>query len=299
MPSTRRFALALLTFAAFGCAKDPGDGIVEVTYDWVLGSGCATPFDSGMQSVSQVRVTLTNGDGEVTATEACTDEPITISSVPEGNYQVLIEGLDETGDTIADNINVPADEDESVSVTEGSTTALAADLNHTPATIEFLAQVTNEDGIFQMCAASMIKSFEVEAVGQSIGNLLTGEVDYCEISGFTPVEDPERRINGLVLNRVNVAALGEGGNSVASQEFPLGAPVGAGKTVRITYNCMGDTCTGEIEFPEGGGDGGGETGGEETGGEESTGGEGESTGGESTGGGDTTGGTGGADGSTG
>lgn len=293
MSSTRRFALALLTFSAFGCAKDPGDGIVEISYDWVLGSGCATPFDSGMQSVSQIRVTLTNGDNDITATEACTDEPITVSSVPEGNYQVLIEGLDSTGDTIADNVNVPADEDESVSVTEGSTTALSADLNHTPATIEFLAQVQNENGIFQMCTASAIKTFEIEAIGQSIGNLHTAEVDYCDVSDYTPVDDPDRKINGLVLNRVNVAALGEGGNTVANEPFMLGAPVGAGKTVRITYNCIGDACSGEIEFPEGGGGGGEETGGEETGGEESTG--GESTGGGSTGGDS----TGGADGSTG
>ncbi|MEM6994206.1 MAG: hypothetical protein AAF721_27070 [Myxococcota bacterium] len=291
--SSRLSSLALLglAVATVGCAKDPGNGGVTINYEWLLGAGCDNPFNSGDQVVNEVRVTLTNGGDERTETEACDGESITIDGVQEGSYTVLVEGLDVDGDAIADNLAMPAT-DESVSVSEGSTSSVDAELGPAPATIEVALVVENDQGFAVMCNDSGIKFFNVRAIGQSVGELHSQELDFCTHGvGFQPVPDDMRQVNGLLLNRIDVAWENPMGTELGEQQFPLGEPLGAGKTVQVRMDCVETDCMGTLTLPGGGMvDDGDPTGGGESGMPGTTGGGGTTGGADSTGGGGSTGG---------
>jgi len=280
LPSLALAALLPLALSATGCGDDPGDGSVVVDYGFGLGTSCDDPFGTGDQTVTQVRVTLTNGSTVFEKSALCGPDDITIDGVKQGNYDVLIEGLDDDGDTIADNINIPSDDDESVSVSEGSTANVNADINPTPALIEVALVINDTDGFALMCDSAPLKFFEVTAVGIGQPSQHTAELDYCTHgSGFQPVPDEMRMVNGLLMNRVDIDAQDSNMNSIAEMQFPLGGVIGAGKTVRINVTCTETDCDGALSFPEGnapadgGGDtgDGGETGGDDDGGESSSG----------------------------
>ena len=260
--SSRLQSLGLVTLAlatgltTAGCAKDPGDGSVTITYDWLLGSACDDPFSSGPQTATQVRVTLTNGDDTETETAQCDDDDVRLDGVKAGSYTVLVEALDADGDAIADNLANPTT-DESLTVSEGNTTTLEAELGPAPAIIEVALVVNNASGFQTMCDDAAVKFFNVRAIGQSIGELHSEELDYCTHgTGFVAVPDEMRRINGLLLNRIDVAYSDPDGSEIDELEFPLGEPIGAGKTVQIRIDCDETDCLGVLTLPDGSGGGG-------------------------------------------
>lgn len=250
-------ALATLAVAPTSCAKEPGDGSVVVAYAWVEGTACATPFAASPQAVTQVRVTLTNGDDVQSVTAACDEEDITINGVKEGSYKVLVEGLDASEDTIADNVSVPPDMDESVSVSEGNPSLVNAELAPTPATIEVALTVNTVDGFAYMCNDAPVKLFNVNARATNFGSLLMAKLDFCTHgTGFKPVPDMDREINGLVMDRVDIEYQSPGGTTLGTLQYPLTGPIGAGKTVKFNVQCVEMECEAKVTFPEeGGGDG--------------------------------------------
>lgn len=242
MSYTTRFlslAVSSLVVTAIGCGADEQSGVVTVRYEIVPNRTCE---DVG---ATQVRVTLTGGGQTYDAQGPCdTDGSISLENVKAGSYQVVVEALDGVGDTIYDSIGSPP-LPFPIEVLGGASNPVDdVELYPTPARVRFVFQITDGDGLFQQCAASEIKHFETRAM-RDANVMATHTFDYCNASGKVTMDDPERRIEGHLLDSVRVRPLG-------ADEQPLGTlditvdPPGHGKTIELLVECVDTACTGSV-----------------------------------------------------
>ncbi len=268
------FATALVAVSGgLGCNNDPGSGTLTVNYQF--GIGGSTCADEG---VTQVRVTL----GDETRTDACADNgEITLSGIDARNYSdFLVEGIDATGVTIRDNLDLPED-DEAVEVLGGASQTIDVTLTDTPASIEVTFVLLDGDGVPYVPSADIpIETFEVAAAAGSGAPLLLHvfEVEDLE-AAKNIVPDPNRDLDGDAVDTVVVSyEAGSGDVQVDGDPDTMGVqaftftPPGDGRLVQIRVTCMGDVCNGELEgisagSPTTGGDSatGGSGGADETG----------------------------------
>lgn len=239
------FAAAALMGMA-GCNNDPGSGTLTLQYQFgVIGSTCAA------EGVSSVRVSIGNEVDEEPCSE---DGEVTISSVPAGNYDVVVEGLDAEGITVRDNIG--NDDDESVEVIGGSSQEHEVFLYPTPAEIELTLVLLDEDELqLPSLDSSQIEAFQVRASEGTNNLLLDGEVVIADLtSARTIVADPNRQLDGeevntIVLNAVigsSIVPVDANLNTAAIENFTFEAP-GHGRLIEIRVECVGTSCTGTVE----------------------------------------------------
>ena len=103
--------IAAIALVATACNSGPTSGTLTVNYQIGLGDTCEE------NGIATVRVRL---DGEYEEEADCNpDDPIVLTGVAAGNYDVLIHGLDATGTAVMDNLG-PPDSDERVEIVGGS-----------------------------------------------------------------------------------------------------------------------------------------------------------------------------------
>jgi hypothetical protein len=253
---TKLSGLAPLATAALllgaGCNNDPGSGTLTINYQFgAIGSTCQA------EGVTNVRVTVGNDVEE----EPCNDDgEITLSGVPAGNYDLVVEGIDVEGITVRDNIGNDED-DERVEVIGGSSTDKNVLLFPTPAEIELTLVLLDEDGLqLPSLDTSMIESFSVRATEGTNNLLLDSEVVIADLtSARTIVPDPDRTLNGEEVNTVVINAIVNGAanpidadpNTTAVENFTFEAP-GHGRLIEIRIECQGSDCTGMVQSTNGG-----------------------------------------------
>lgn len=238
--TTRLLPLAVsLVALASGCGSEEQSGVVSVRYELVPSRTCEEV------GASQVRVTLTGGGQSFDAQGVCdTNGAITLENVKAGNYQLTVEALDAVGDTIYDSQGSPP-MPYPVEVLGGASNPIDdVELYPTPARIRFIFQVTDGDGLFQQCAASEIKHFEARAHRNST-QMASDSIDYCAASGKVTMKDPERRIEGDLLNLVRVRPLDANMGALGTVDIDV-EPPGHGKTVEIRVDCVETACTGTV-----------------------------------------------------
>ena len=270
------------------CNNDPGSGTLRVQYSFDSFTSC----NEDAENVVDITVEL--GDDVATETVTCDNAggEITISA-PAGTYDIVVQGIDDVGDAVIDNLNDPITDDR-VEEIGGDDKDFPVELGLIPARLEVIMQVINTgSGFPAMCGSTdiMIHGLQVEAASAA-GGLKTHEFDLCDFTDIVAVPDDDREINGRLFDRVFLQPLDGMGGSVGDEiEIQFAQAVGAGKSVRIALTCEGDACTfeilqGEAGTTSNGSSGGdataGETDGDTTGSMDDTG--GDSTGGDSTGG---------------
>lgn len=279
--------LALALPAA--CAKDDESGTLTIEYELGPGLACDAPNlgVGGLGAVNTIRVTLTRGSNEIVEEAPCAmGDSILVASAPTGNYDLLVEGLDAVGDTVMDNLMIPAD-DEKIEVIGGTSQNVDVNLGPTPARIQVRFNIM-KDGSFAQCAFADVQYFDLTAF-RGATPMLMHQFDYCTVPpGYSDVPDPDRSIEGALLDGIRIDVLDDAQTEVASLPvFSFGSP-GAGKLVQLTINCDNTDCSGVLDMVgSGGGDGGdgsGGSGGADDGTPMTTG----AGTGDSTGGGDTT-----------
>jgi hypothetical protein len=173
---------------------------------------------------------------------------------------VLVEGLDQDGDAVMDNLGLP-DDDEQVEVVAGSSQELVTRLEAAPARVNVTMQVFDDNNIFQMCGQAPASFFEVQAVGGT-QTMLIHQFDYCE-GTQQPMPDPDRVIDGTRLNNLVVSALDANEDELGSLPPETFDPPGAGKTVELVITCHGADCEATVSGGASSDDGG--SGGDESG----------------------------------
>lgn len=286
-----RPALLLLGLLTIACGKDEESGSLTVEYELGPGLGCSdAALDiGGLGAVDTIRVTLTRGDNEVSEEAPCLQgDTILIGSAPAGNYEMLVEGLDAVGDTVMDNLKLPAT-DEKVEVIGGSSQNVTANLAPTPAQIRVALKIETSDGFGLQCMEAVPQFFEVTAYRGSTP-MLSHTIDYCAaLSGYQPLPDPDREIEGALLNAVKIKVYDQSmGELVDLPPLQL-SPPGAGKLVDVLIHCVDDDpCEAELTMVGSGGGGGDGSGGGSGGGDAPADDGGSASGGDSTGGADST-----------
>jgi hypothetical protein len=232
-----RFALALplLTLA---CGSEEQSGVVSVTYELVPNQSCEAV------GATQVRVTLSGGGQSFEGQAPCSSGSVTLDYVKAGHYQLEVEAIDGVGDTIYDSIGSPP-MPYPVEVLGGVSNNIEnVELFPTPATLKFVFQVTDSEGLFQQCAASEIKHFNVRAV-RNATTMAEHSFDYCQASGKVTMLDPERRIEGDLLNLVRIQPQNATNQALSSLDISVNPP-GHGKTLEIRVDCVETTCDGVV-----------------------------------------------------
>jgi hypothetical protein len=262
-PSTLARPLLLLgLFTTFACGDDETSGSLTVEYELGPGLGCAdASLDiGGLGAVETIRVTLTRGTNEITEEAPCLQgDTILVASAPSGNYDMLVEGVDAVGDTVMDNLKLPMT-DEKVEVIGGSSQNVTANLAPTPAEIQVRLNIL-KDGVAEQCQFADVQFFDVTAFRGSTP-MLMHQIDYCMTpSGYQPIPDPERVIEGALLNSIKVEELDMAQAEVADLAPMQFSPPGAGKLVQMTITCDGTDCSGNLDMVGGGGGGGDGSGG--------------------------------------
>ena len=286
-PSTLVCPLALLGLLTSACGKDEESGSLTVEYELGPGLGCAdASLDiGGLGEVETVRVTLTRGDEPPIVEDApCLQgDTILIASAPAGNYEMLVEGVDAVGDTVMDNLKLPMT-DEKVEVIGGTSQNVTANLAPTPAKIEVKLRVM-VDGDFAQCMQAEVQYFDITAYRGSTP-MLMHQFDYCTTpNGYQTVPDPERVIEGALLNSIKIEVLDMSQTEVADLAPIQFTPPGAGKLVQLTITCDGTDCDTTLDMVGSGGGADGGSGGDGTPMDD---GAATTSGGDSTGGADTT-----------
>ncbi len=252
--------LALTTAATLlaGCSEETQTGILTVEYKFGL-----TSFTCEQQGVVTVEVSLDNGTYDESA-PCDTSEGITLEGVPAGSYMLDVRGFDAAGDTIRDN---EGDLDSQVAeVIGGQSRVVQVTLSPTPATIELLFDIRDADGFPSLPAGSVAQFFDVTAYRGNGAVLHNHEFSYAQYGGgFTAMPDPDRKVDGDLLEAVEVEVLDASRNVVATVPYQFDMPVGAGKVVQLVVECLVDDCSGTVHGIGGGGndtgDGTGGTGG--------------------------------------
>jgi hypothetical protein len=287
-PSILLRPLVLLGLFTTACGNDEESGSLTVEYELGPGLGCAdASLDiGGLGEVQTIRVTLTRGDNEITEEAPCLEgDTILVASASAGNYDMLVEGLDAVGDTVMDNLKLPMT-DEKVEVIGGTSQNVTANLAPTPAEIQVRLNIL-KDGVAEQCQFSDVQFFDVTAFRGSTP-MLMHQIDYCMTpSGYQPIPDPDREIEGALLNSIKIDVLDMAQAEVADLSPLQFSPPGAGKLVQMTITCDGTDCEGALDMV---GSGGGADGGSGGDGTPSDDGSATTSGGDSTGGADGTGG---------
>lgn len=240
-------ALGLLPFLALAaCNDDPQSGGLIVNYSFPTGVNC----NEYQENVVEIRVDVGEIGSEAVASEtvACDNAggELTLVSVPVGNYDLYVLGIDDVGDVVLDNLG-GATTDDRVGISGGGSRTIDAELGLAPARLEVRLAVEVDD--FQvMCTSDMteIKGLRVQAY--DIDNAVTlhsHDFDLCDFNGYLPVPDEDRLINGRAFDTVNIQPLDASGNTIGDrQEVVLGGPVGAGKLLQLDVTCDGldNTC---------------------------------------------------------
>jgi hypothetical protein len=241
-PSRSSFCFVLATAALIAsCNTGPNSGTLSVSYELGLQGTCA-----GF-GVATVKVTL--DDGEYEEEEPCDPaNPILLTGVAAGNYDVLVEGIDAEGITVMDNIG--GDDDNSVEVVGGSDKELDVTLGDSPAQVQvrWLKFVNGEPA---ECAFIATKYFEVTAYHDATQFPNSNVFDCSVPPGYQTLPDPDRVIDGNTLNGVRVRVLDESEEQIGDDLVFAGFdPPGAGRVVQIDITCDGPenepVCTGEL-----------------------------------------------------
>jgi hypothetical protein len=284
--------LPLLALAA--CNNDPQSGGLTITYSFPTGVSC----NEYQENVVDVRVDIGEVGEEALASESatCNNEggEIVLAGVPAGNYDLFVLGIDDEGDAVLDNLGGMTDDDR-IEIIGGDSMPKDVVLGLAPARLEVRLAVELDD-FQQMCTSDMIEIKGLRIGAYDIDNavtLHTHDFDLCDFSGYLPVPDEDREINGRAFDTVTLQPLDAGNAPIGDeQEILLGGPVGAGKLLQLDVTC--DGLTNDCEVLVLGGNPGTTT--EDPTGEDPT---GDETGGGSTGGSGSTAGTAGtADGDT-
>jgi hypothetical protein len=242
----RALALTLLLAAPLGCS-DPESGTLTVEYK--LGSGdpaICTDFD-----ISGVRATL--GEEEFIEEAPCGD-PILISGIPAGKWDLLVEAVAPDGTVVMDNEFA----EERVEILAGSSTTVEPQLTATPARV-YVRWSINLDSFPAQCSDPAVETaqFRVQTWDAS-QNLLAEETFPCDAptdpdaGSYRRLADPDRKIAGNQLDQINIEALDAAGAGLTPVPlFDLaGTPPGPGRAVYLTVECNDNACmsTGDAPF---------------------------------------------------
>jgi hypothetical protein len=239
LPLTLCFPLAAL---AFGCTSEDQSGLVVVAYAFDSTADCDA------LGVTQVRATLRGGLNP-SATAPCNlAAGITLENVNAANYGLTVEALDAVGDTIYDNLGFVGSPpmDQPIEVLGGVSNSYDAVLWQTPATVRMAFQIVDEDGFFLQAVNAEIKEFETVARRGTVP-MVTHVYDYGTAKPNEAMADPERRIEGNLLDAVRVQPRGANGQSIGGViEVPV-EPPGHGKAVQIRIDCVETDCMGTVQ----------------------------------------------------
>jgi hypothetical protein len=233
-------ALALALALGSGCSSETQSGIVVVDYAFDSGDGCEA------LGVVQVRASLRGGMNP-SATAGC-GSGVTIENVPAGNYGLKVEALDDVGDTIYDNLGTVGAPpmDQPVEVLGGVSNGYDATLYQTPAVVRMIFQIVDEEGFFLQAANAEIKEFEVVARRTNVP-MVTHVYDYGTAQPKEAMADPERRMEGDLLNNVRVQPRGASGQDIGGLVEVMFEPPGHGKAVEIRIDCVETDCEGRLQ----------------------------------------------------
>lgn len=233
--------LVLATSALLGCNNGPNSGTLSVNYELGLGGACAD------FNVETVRVTL--DEGEYEEEEACDPaNPILLTGVAAGNYDVLVEGIDPENFTVMDNIG--GIEDDRVEVVGGSDKEHDVTLADSPAQVQ-VRWLKFVDGEPAECAFIATKYFEVSAYHGATPFFMPYQFDCSVPPGYQTLPDEGRAIDGNTLDGVRIRVLDESeeqiGDDLIFNDFD---PPGPGRVIKIDITCDGPenapVCTGEM-----------------------------------------------------
>lgn len=232
---TRPFAHSLLRLAttagiagtllaSSGCG-DEGPGTLIVPY--VLGAN----LDCEERDVTEVRAVL---DDEYDATVDCEVGEVTLSDVPPGKYDLVVEAIASDGVVIMDNLDNDARKVEVVGDGASITLDDAVLLTDAPAKILLLWNFGASN-----CSNAGIDEFDVTVFADAT-EVLTEETLDCtnaeaDADGYRELPDSDRAINGKTVTDVLVEAPG----TSASFNFE---PPGPGRAVRLDLECGNDGC---------------------------------------------------------
>ena len=133
------------------CNNDPGSGTLRVQYSFDSFTSC----NEDAENVVDITVEL--GDDVATETVTCDNAggEITISA-PAGTYDIVVQGIDDVGDAVIDNLNDPITDDR-VEVIGGDDKDFPVELGLIPARLEVIMQVINTgSGFPAMCGSTDI-----------------------------------------------------------------------------------------------------------------------------------------------
>ncbi len=234
--SSATLACFVALAASAGCKGEDSPGSLVVTYRLGNDRSCA---DTGVQ---EIRVVLDEEDG-IEDGAPCVDGEVVLEGLPVGTYTVLVEGIDQNGVVIMDNID--ASETKVKIAGDGkelmpSTIALT----DSPAKL----QVRWDFG-FTSCENVGIDAFEIEAFDEAgSDNLLTASLD-CTAqpdtsAGYRDVADPERELNGRRFGQLGIQPVDSSGAEVGERLIYNFDPPTPGYTVGVTLECDELGCTG-------------------------------------------------------
>jgi len=247
MPAStaRLVRIAAIALVATACNNGPTSGTLTVNYQIGLGDTCEE------RGITSVRVRLDSGEYEEEA-DCNPSDPIVLTGVAAGNYDVLIHGLDATGTAVMDNLG-PPDSDESVEIVGGSERAIDARLADAPAQVQ-VRWNTLIEGSAAQCSAVQSAFFEVTAY-RGANPFMPEHLFECDAPpgyGFRTLPDENRVIDGNTLDGVLVRVLDESQVQIGDDLIFDITPPGPGRIVKIDITCDGPptgapTCTGEVE----------------------------------------------------
>jgi hypothetical protein len=241
MSTTRSIApIALLPLLATatllgGCAEtDPGSALIK----YRIGND-KTCAEAG---VDQIKVTLDEEDG-IDETFPCGEGEFLYEGIPVGKYTVIVEGIDDLGVTIVDNIDA---EETKLNISgdgsEKETNIIA--LTDSPAKLR-----VRWDFGFASCESVGVESFLIEAYDSTGSNQLLSETIDCTTpgegsEGYRAVPDPDRELLGGVFGEVGVRPQDASGGLVGQAViFGFTSPM-PGYTISTTLVCDEAGCTG-------------------------------------------------------
>ncbi len=243
-PSARphRRLLVMLLLAANtlypGCANDD-DATGTLTINYTLGSG------KTCQEVDVERIVVTLGD-DISHQTSCGSGEVTLTDVPPGTYDLLVEALDDLNLVVMDSIGFPANK-QRIEIMGGSAREEDITLAATPAKIMVRWNLKAADGGQVQCADVNMKKFLVTAWDASNQVLVSDDIacdaPVVEGTSYKLLDDPERRISGINVSEVTVEPQTSTGSPIGAPLRFVFEPPGAGQEVLLTAECTPDGCT--------------------------------------------------------